>query len=157
MAVTVAQFRQNFIEFADGNRYPNSAVEYHLTFSAKLINTARWGNLADDGVQLMAAHFLNLERRSMDAADRGEVPGTATGPISSRSVDKVSVSYDTNASIEPGAGHWNLTVYGQRYRSLARMFGAAGIQIGVPLGVHPLSSAYAWAGPWAWMIPSPSN
>ena len=50
--------------------------------------------------------------------------------MSAKSVDKVSVSYDTQASVSPDAGHWNLTIYGQRMWTLIQMFGAGPVQFG---------------------------
>jgi len=97
--------------------------------------------------ELYVAHNLALELRTNKEAAAGGVPGTTTGPLTSKSVDKLSVAYDVNAGIEEKAGHWSLTVYGSRFIRLARMFGMG------PVVIHggrapPLSGAYgAWVGP----------
>jgi len=158
VAVSAASFRQAFPEFASGTRYPNAVVDFWLALAAKLINPSRWGNLAETGVYLYAAHNLVLERQAVDAAERGAVPGQATGAINNKSVDKVSVGYDTAGSAEEGGGQYNTTIYGQRYYKLVKMVGIGGIQVGVPMPTasanEELSSQNAWVGPWTPNFPN---
>jgi hypothetical protein len=52
-----------------------------------------------------------------------------TGPVASKSIDKVSVSYDTAAAAMKDAGDFNLTTYGVRYLRIAKMMGAGGLQL----------------------------
>jgi hypothetical protein len=68
-----------------------------------------------------------------------------TGVINSKSVDKVSIGYDTAGGIEAGAGHWNLTIYGTRLIKLIKMVGAGPVQVGI--GCTPMYSGSAWSGP----------
>ncbi|WP_343724933.1 DUF4054 domain-containing protein [Herbaspirillum huttiense] len=124
-----ATFRQHFPEFEDAGIYPDAQVTFWLTVAENLVNRERWGGLADQGVELVTAHHLVLARRDELASSVGGAPGLMTGPQSSKSVDKVSASYDTNAATVDGAGFWNLTTYGVRYVSLARLFGAGGLQV----------------------------
>ena len=154
--VTVSQFRQNFQAFKNANCFPNQVVAFWLSVAEKLINNARWGDLTDVGVQLFTAHQIALERQALDAANAGGVPGQATGLINSKSVDKVSVGFDTQGGAELDAGHWNLTTYGSRYIRLARMMGTGGLQIGVGClpGDSSLSSYNAWAGVWTPNFPN---
>ena len=127
--MNVAQFRTEFPEFTDTTRYPDSSVTAWLTGAVSLVNADRWGVLADLGQALVAAHHLVIGARDQQAAAVGGVPGTMTGPQSSKSVDKVSASYDTGAASLEGGGFWNLTSYGVRYLTLARTMGAGGFQI----------------------------
>jgi hypothetical protein len=129
MAVTVNVFRQDFPEFADDGSYPDSAVIFYLTLAGKLLNEARWGDVLDMGTELFIAHNLVLERNAQKTAAAGGVPGQNSGPLASKAVGPVNASYDTSAGIEEGAGHWNLTIYGTRFISLVRMFGAGPIQV----------------------------
>lgn len=157
MAVTVPSFRAAFLEFNDQTKFPNSMVQYYLTLSTKLINNPqRWAEIEDDGRMLFIAHHCVLERRALDAANRANIPGLMTGPVNSRSVDKVSVGYDTNAGIIPGAGHWNLTEYGVRLKGLFDIIGAGPIQVGAFSCLDPLSSAQAWQGPPLYNFPNDS-
>lgn len=147
MAVTTASFRTKFVEFADLGRFPAWMIDYYVGLSAKMINNpARWGELEDDGRMLFVAHHAVLERKALDSVASGGVPGVSTGVINSKSVDKVSVGYDTSAGTEEGAGHWNLTIYGLRLKSLMNMMGAGPVQVGVGCS----SSGSAWAGPGTW-------
>ncbi len=127
--MTPSQFRQDFPEFTDTAKYPDATVEFWLTVSASLVNACRWGVLTDQGIELCTAHHLVLGARDEQAANVGGIPGQMTGPLSSKAVDKVSASYDTGAATIDDGGFWNLTTYGVRYLTLAKMMGAGGIQL----------------------------
>lgn len=129
MSVTTSKFRTDFPEFSNTTAYPEALVSFYLTLGAKLMSVDRWADIIDEGLELFVAHNLALERPAQKTAAAGGVPGIASGPVSSKTVDKVSVSYDTSAAMEADAGHWNLTIYGQRYIRLARMVGSGGIQL----------------------------
>lgn len=129
MSVTTTKFRADFPEFSSTAAYPEALVTFYLTLGAKLMSVDRWADIIDEGLELFVAHNLALERPAQKTAAAGGVPGGASGPVSSKTIDKVSVSYDTSAAMEPGAGHWNLTIYGQRYIRLARMVGSGGLQL----------------------------
>lgn len=123
------QFRSDFPEFSDTTRYPDSLVTLWLTVGSSLVNECRWGELTDIGIELVTAHHLAIAARDQQAAAGGGIPGQASGPMSSKAVDKVSVSYDTGAASLSDAGFWNLTSYGTRYLGLARLMGAGGMQL----------------------------
>ncbi|VXB24819.1 putative bacteriophage protein [Burkholderia sp. 8Y] len=124
-----AQFRSDFPEFADTTRYPDSLVTLWLTVAASLVNADRWGELTNIGLELVTAHHLVLAARDQQAADGGGLPGQSSGPQSSKSIDKVSVSYDTGATTVADAGFWNMTSYGVRFMGLTRLMGAGGMQL----------------------------
>jgi hypothetical protein len=135
--ITPAQLRANFPEFANQSRFPSGLIQFWLTWAYNMLTPAsqRWGNMLDSAAQLFAAHNIALERRAMDEATvannaQSGTVGLTSGPMSAKSVDKVSASYDTAASLDPAAGHWNLTIYGTRLWNLIQMFGAGPIQIG---------------------------
>ncbi len=145
MAITTQQFRYDFPEFNSTTTYPNSQIEFWLNLAYMLINPNRWKRMTDLGAELFVAHHITIEARNQAEANNGGIPGQNTGPVSSKSVDKVSISYSTGDSIDPGAGHWNLTSYGTRFHKLLLLFGAGPIQIGV--GITPALNSPAWAGP----------
>jgi Protein of unknown function (DUF4054) len=120
-------------------------------------NTSGAKCLLDIGVELFIAHNLALEVQAQDAAAISAVPGTVGGPISSRSANGVSVSYDTSSGVEKDAGHWNLTTYGRRLVRLFDLVGMVPIQIGV--GVDPTGgmNGPGWAGPPPFIIGSPGS
>jgi hypothetical protein len=138
------QFRADYPEFGSGGTYQTSQIEFWFRLAYSLLNANRWGAQLDFGAELFVAHNIALEAGAIAAAAGGAAPGTQVGPVSSKSVDKVSVSYDTGNGIELGAGHWNTTTYGTRFIRLVRMFGAGPVQIGI--GHGPAGSA-AWPGP----------
>lgn len=122
-------FRAAFPEFTNPGLYPDAMVSAWITVATSLVNADRWMELTNLGIQLVTAHHLTLGARDQNAAAIGGVPGIMTGPTNAKSVDKVSTSYDTAAATLEDGGFWNLTSYGVRYLSLARMFGAGGMQI----------------------------
>lgn len=127
--MTPEQFRADFPEFADATKYSDASIDFQLIIATSLVNSCRWGVLTDQGIELCAAHFLVLARRDEATAEVGGIPGQVTGPQSSKAVDKVSTSYDTGAATIDDAGMWNLTTYGVRFLTLARMMGAGGMQL----------------------------
>jgi len=155
MTTSNPQFRADFPEFSSSSDFPNSQIDYWLTVSALLMNVDRWKSLYNHGQSMFIAHHVSLEAKEMKEASVGGLPGQNSGPISSKSIGGVSVSYDVGSSIELNARHWNTTMYGRRFIRLARMVGAGPIQIGG--GTSPCCSGVAWPGPWAGTIPSPSN
>lgn len=148
ITVTPATFRETFPEFANVTMYPNAIITYWVSIAALLLNETLWSTLIDHGVSLFVAHNIALEARSLAEAAQGAPVGGGTGPINSKSVDKVSVGYDTAAAMEKDAGHWNLTIYGTRFIRLAKLIGHVPLQVGV--GCIPPYSGPAWFGPYPW-------
>tara|TARA_R100000365_G_C2747006_1_gene76576 strand:+ start:1022 stop:1405 length:384 start_codon:yes stop_codon:yes gene_type:complete len=125
----IATFRQNFTEFSDTTRYPESLVAFWLDVVTRLLRSDRWADLLDVGLGLALAHHLVLAVRDQNTAQAGKVPGTVLGMQTSKSVDTVSVSYDVSAVTNEGGGFWNMTSYGVRFLGMARMVGAGGCQL----------------------------
>lgn len=153
MAITPQQLRYDYPEFGSTAVYPDSQIQYWFTLAYLMMDANRWGKVLDIGAELFVAHHISIEARNQAIAANGGVPGEGQGPVSGKSVDKVSMSYDTGAAIEPGAGHWNLTTYGTRFVQLMKMFGAGPVHIG--LGSAPALSGMAWPGPST--IPGSNN
>ena len=124
--MTEAEFRTAYPAFANT---PLSAVSYWLGVAPKFVDASRWGDLAELGVGLFAAHWLALSTMDANAAAGGNVAGGAVGLLASKSVGGVSFAYDTNSVVNADAGMWNQTSYGRRYWQLSRMFGGGGIQL----------------------------
>lgn len=153
--LTTDQFRQDLPEFADKIRFPDTMLTFWLNFALLAVaNSRRWGSLLNMGQEMFIAHNVTLERRAMDEAARGLAPGMSPGIVNNKSVDKVSVGYDTQGGAELNAGHWNLTIYGTRYVRMARQVGMGPVQVGTGCGGSPLSGSQAWPGPWPWNFPN---
>jgi hypothetical protein len=121
--ITDAQFRIDFPEFNDPAKYPAGSVNFWISFALKTLNAERWGDLLDMALELRVAHELTI------ATQNGRTPGAIVGPITSKTVDKISVARDTGVVTEPDAGQWAATSYGLRYIRMARMIGAGGMQL----------------------------
>jgi hypothetical protein len=131
--VSVKVFRDNFQEFSDPAAYPDEAVQFWLDAAyvdlggAPLLPSpcvpatqGRFGAHLDLAAELFTAHMLVLGRRNVIESSFSRVPGAAVGLVSSRSVDKVSVSYDFSMISEKGAGFWAMSQYGLRFFWLLR-------------------------------------
>ena len=123
------QFRQDFPEFADTTKYPDSSVNLWLTLAGKTLAEDRWCDYLDIGTELFVAHNLALAAVNQLFASVGGAPGQIKGPVTSKSVDKVSVGYDSGAVALQDGGFFNLTTYGIQFLQYARMVGTGGIQL----------------------------
>lgn len=138
MSLTPAQLRSDFPEFANTVTYPDSLISVWLTVAASLVNPARWAELTNLGIELVTAHHLVMAQRDQAAAAVGGAPGEIKGPTASKSVDKVSVSYDAGAAMLSDAGFWALSSYGIRFLTLARAMGSGGLHtVGNSNGISP--------------------
>lgn len=160
--LTSNEFRGKFTEFTDPDRFPDGLLDFWLEVADSNVNAGRWGTLYSLGRMLYAAHNIVLERRAQDEAANGATPGMgAVGMVNNKSVDKVSIGYDTGSIALDAAGQWNLTIYGQRFIQMSRRMGAGGLQLGVPgpteVSMSALSSGNAWPGPWTSNFPNPSD
>lgn len=122
------RFRSDLPEFSDGAKYTSGSVNFWLAVAQQLNNPARWGTLLPVGIELLAAHYMLGEAQALATANAGGFPGLATGPVGSKSVSQVSISYAVQAALEDGAGSYNATIYGQRWWHLAQLIGAGPIQ-----------------------------
>ena len=150
--VTFQQFTADYPEFSDPSKYPVSAFNYWYNVAVLLFNAPRWYDMLATGIELFVAHNLALEVRAQADAANGAPPGMITGVINSKSVDKVSIGYDTAGGIEADAGHWNLTIYGTRLIKLTKLFGAGPVMVGI--GCTPSLNDPAWPGPWTGTFPN---
>lgn len=153
--ITYAQFIADYPEFATASTaqfalYQNRAVQY--------LSTPGWGQPAtnptdpsqytqyDFGMELVIAHFLARGKMRGLAVAAGGAP-MARGVISAESAGPGSVNYDTAASTEEGAGHWNDTDYGREFVQMARLIGAGPTQSAPSTCVGPDYNGPAWQGP----------
>ena len=145
MSVTSDSFRLAFPAFQNTALYPTPMVDFWVAQALLLHNPARWGANLDFGVSLWVAHNLVLETQAGKQSAQGKPVAGTTGLVSSKSVDKVSVSFDNTTASEKDAGNWNLTTYGQRWYRLSRMAGAGPIQSGIPQPSDP-GISQGWPG-----------
>jgi Protein of unknown function (DUF4054) len=149
LPLTLAQFRETYgTAFRDRDRYPDGIVQAYLNLAAALLNACLWADQLQLGLYLFTAHNLALEDQANRQAEAGTTPGTTVGPVSSKSVGGVSVSYDVSSGIEPGDSHWGSTTYGRRFLHLCKLVGMGGLQIG---GEAPIPGSW-FPGSAAWYV-----
>lgn len=153
MAVTAAQFRQNFSEFGNQSRFPTGFIQFWLNWSYQQLNACRFGSALDMAAQLWAAHNLAIERTAMDQGviaannNQGSVGGQV-GVVNNKSVDKVSVGFDVSSFVDPDSGYWGSTIYGARFWQLMMMAGAGPVQIGACGPIFTYNQLQGWPGWW---------
>ena len=146
MSLTAQQFRADFPEFSSVQQYPNSMVQFYIALSEKMLSVERFSDSFVYAQELFVAHTATIEARALKESSGGGIPGTMVAGIpTSKSVDKVSVSYDVSSIMDAAAGHWNMSVYGIRLWQLMGLFGAGPVVVGQ--GHAPPFSGPAWSGP----------
>ena len=123
----IATFRAVFPEFSNSTTYSDAQITFFLTQGTNVMNANIWGTLFDQGVGYYIAHNLVLAQRRAKSVASGGTPGVTQGAVSSKGVDKVNVSYDTNSVALEKGGMYNQTDYGIQFLQLSRMAGAQGI------------------------------
>ena len=128
--LTVEKFRSDFPEFSDANIYTNDSIQVWI--DAIYIDNAfpphRWGAWERLGEELYIAHHLALSKLS-SLPGAGGIPGLGfSGIATSKSVNGVSVSYDTHLGVDGNMGEYALTLYGRRLWTLMMNAGAGPIQ-----------------------------
>ncbi|ASN14916.1 DUF4054 domain-containing protein [Pantoea ananatis] len=127
---TVEQFRVAFPQFADPARFPDIPITFRLNLADIMLSEKTTGKeMFPYLVGLFVAHYMTLWLADSKAELMGGAGGSTNGVQASKSVDKVSVSYDTGATLNPDAGFWNNTRYGAEFWQLIIMFGAGGRQL----------------------------
>ncbi|HDG5313214.1 TPA: DUF4054 domain-containing protein [Klebsiella pneumoniae] len=127
---TVADFRAAFPQFADTAKFPDLQIAFRLNLADVLLSEKLTGKaLFPYFVELFVAHYMVLWQADSKSAQVGGAGGSTNGVQASKSVDKVSVSYDTGATLNPDAGFWNNSRYGAEFWQLITMFGAGGRQL----------------------------
>lgn len=130
---TPEDFRVTFPQFADEVKYPVVIIKTRLALADALLSESRFGaDIFPYVVGLYVAHYLYLHAADMRSSAVGSAGGANSGVQTSKSVDKVSVSYDASATLDPNAGFWNNSRYGSEFWEYLMLFGAGAIQLGVP-------------------------
>jgi hypothetical protein len=150
MTITAASFRAALPAFTDATQFPDSDITFWITLAYKLHNADKIGDMVDDLVTQYVAHQCVLEAQSRNSVAAGGLPGLIVGNVTNASADGVSYTRSLQgATLDADAGDWNLTIYGIRWRTMYKLFGAGPVQVGVPCPEEGESGA--WPGPY----PSP--
>lgn len=126
---TVQQFRTDYPEFADETRYPDPIIRRALRKADAVLDQDIQGSQFVELAELCAAHYTELGGRTLAVSAAGGVNTAGGGVLTSKSVDKVSASYDVTGIVDPDAGFWNSTGFGREFFWLWSMYGAGGRQL----------------------------
>ncbi|MDB2181710.1 DUF4054 domain-containing protein [Citrobacter farmeri] len=130
---TPEKFRADFPQFSDETKYPTPMIRARLALADVLMSESRFGeDVFPYVVELFVAHYMALFAADQRGAAVGSSGGANSGVQTSKSVDKVSVSYDAGMTMNPDAGFWNNTRYGSEFWEYLMIFGAGAIQLGTP-------------------------
>ena len=121
-------FRSHFPAFEDVAKFPDPQVQFFIDMSTVMVSPMIWCQMTQMGVELLTAHFLTLQQYMMSGGVAGGVPGMSTGIASSKSVSKVSISYDQTMGSMEGWGPFNYTIYGRQYAWYAQLVGTGGYE-----------------------------
>ena len=126
---TVSDFRRDFPQFTDATKYPDPVIKFRLNLADTLIDGSAMGDMFPYLVELFVAHYMVLHAADTMSGALGGAGGATSGVVSSKSVDKVSVSYDNSSTLNPDAGFWNFSRYGAEFWQMILLFGYGGIQL----------------------------
>lgn len=120
-----SRFREQFPELSNAT---DAQIAFWLGLAQKRLNKKVWADLHEEGCLLFAAH--NLARLGVTAESGGAYDGEAVDAqgsmVASKSVEKVSISYDNATGSITDAGEWNSTRYGKQFYELMMIVGTAG-------------------------------
>ncbi|MGA9607006.1 MAG: DUF4054 domain-containing protein [Rouxiella badensis] len=130
---TPSDFRLLFPIFSDTTKYPDIRLTARLAVADQLLNENVTGvELFPYYAGLFVAHYMYLDAADNRSSAVGGAGGANSGVLTSKSVDKVSMSYDASMTMNPDAGFWNNSRYGSEFWEYMMLFGAGGIQLGAP-------------------------
>ena len=122
MSITATEFKVRFPEFASET---DARVDIMIARAELRVHAGVWDTWYDEGLYYLSAHFLARANVAAQAASGGGV--TAAGPLASKSVGDVSISFTNAAPADMGEGYLNSTSYGAEFWSMA-------ITVGTQLG-----------------------
>jgi len=114
--ITASNLRTRFPEFADKVDYPTQRLDFFIQDAVLLYmpEATRWGNKYDIALSYLSAHLLVMA----DKSSLGD-SSVSHGPISTKTVDKVTVTRATTPKDQSDADLFLMsTAYGQRYKTI---------------------------------------
>jgi hypothetical protein len=123
LSITAAEFKTRFPEFASET---DARVNTMIARAELRVNEGLWDTWYDEGLYYLSAHFLARANAAALAASGGGV--TASGPLASKSVGDVSISFSNATPADMSEGYLNSTSYGAEFWSMAM---TVGTQLGV--------------------------
>lgn len=127
---TASDIRLDYPQFKDIHIYSDRLINKYLALATSRLDPLRWTSQLGYGIELFTVHYLTVKGRELKAIRvPGAVGGEIKGPLTSRTVDGVSNSWDSSAVAITNGGFWNTTIYGVEFIQLARQIGMGGYQL----------------------------
>jgi hypothetical protein len=126
MAITFtpAEFKIRFPEFASVD---DAIIQPQLDRAEKILIESVWGDCYyEDGVYLLAAHFLAVQQARQQGGTTG---GTVFGPVLSKSVGDVSVTFGRRTATSTSEEFYGSTPYGQEYWAMLQHVGRGAVAV----------------------------
>jgi len=122
--VTPTTFKTRYPEFST---IADARVSFFIADAELEIDPDRWGTWYDRGVAALAAHFLAISKKT--AASGGALG--SLGPVSSRSIGDVSVSFGSASGTVSGLSddYYKASPYGQEYLRLMSLIGIGAVVV----------------------------
>lgn len=121
MAVTVESF-QGQVRFAAFVDVDEEVVQDAIDRAERRTNRSAWASIADDGVNLLTAHFLIMDARNAVGSTVATTSPTLRGAMTSEAIGPLSRSFASvgGSSVSSSAfDSWlALTGFGQEYLAL---------------------------------------
>jgi hypothetical protein len=114
--ITPTTMKNRFPEFVS---IADSRIQLFIDDAVLELSPGEWADNYDRGLSYLAAHLLSC---SISTAAGGGVGGM-NGPVASRAVGDVSISFGSTLSMDAAAGVYNNTPYGQEYWRLVNLLG----------------------------------
>jgi hypothetical protein len=144
--LTPSQFRLLFPAFGDKSVYTDAMIQTWLNMAP--LNSSVWGDMYQLGQGLWTAH--ELAKFGPGGYTSQNIFGVGGIPAS-KSVNGVSISYDTSMGVDPEAGQYNMTLYGRQFWSMMKFLPIGPFQMGAPgqytYGWYPYP-VLLWGGRW---------
>ena len=119
--ITPAQFKERFPEF---DSIADARIETFINKAALLVGSCKWGDLYDEGIALLAAHYLALSILQESASS-----AISSFPVSSKKVGDVQINFAIPASASAMESFYTKTPYGQEYWALVRLVGIGAVAV----------------------------
>jgi hypothetical protein len=120
MAITPTTFKTRFPEFAS---LTDARIQIFIDDAELELDEDRWGDLYDKGLSYLTAHLLYVGEQT--SAGQGE----GGGPLSTKAVGDVSLSFGSYLTADNKATAFNATSYGQEYYRLMIMVGMGAVAV----------------------------
>lgn len=125
MAVDVSTFRIDHPQFADPATYSDATIARALERAALRVNSDVWGDLADEGLSLLAAHLMALGAIAQSSS------GSNTGGLSQVSIaGQSSVQFSAVPSTKAASNSgYSATRYGIEFKELMDLVTGGSVRI----------------------------